>query len=325
MTEKTTSKKINIVFVYEDATRAQSLISMLNRKLDEFGISGSIEAQHKSFRNKVMAALNLKQLKPAIVIVQSRMWNNPVDGFEMLEYCHKTITKEFPFYSIIHGAGIDETRKQWSLKIHHIDSYHLGTCSIDAGADELLITKTIGILMQIDDYLMFHHLETPTINTAKDLIKAIIESLIPLKEAIIRFQTGEGKAFAGVEKILLNLEQELVTVRTYYNELFNLEIERRRFGKMDDTVKVSRNDVSLDTVFSDVSVFLTESKSPLVQLSTWMKTIDPHARHFYEIYQYLETKIGDHRIINFCKDFLTQFAHFETNLGHIERFLGEKI
>ncbi|MCE1247272.1 MAG: hypothetical protein LWY06_11560 [Firmicutes bacterium] len=325
MTEQAPVQKLNIVFIYEDTEKAQALIDGLSKKLNDYGLTGSVNVMAKSFRNKVIAALNLKQLKPAIVVIQSKMWNNQVEGFEMLEYCHKTITQENPFYSIIHGAGLDETRKQWSLKIHHIDSYHLGTCSIERGADELLLTKIVGILMQIEDYVMFHHLETPTLNTAKDLIKAILETLSPLKLAITKFQTGEGSAFIGTEKFMLTLDQEITAVRTYYNELFNLEIERRQFGKSNATVQISRTDVSLDRVFSDVSIFLTEARSPLVQLSTMMKTIDPHTKHFYEIYQYLETRIGDSRIINFCRDFLTQYAHFEANLGHIERFLGEKV
>lgn len=319
------NEKQLILFVYEEKERARQISAMLEEKLKEYEMLDSMIISIKDYRNKVLAAIGIKQIKPIMVIVQSRMWNKPDAGFELLEYFNKSIAKHEPFYSILHGTGLDESKKRRSFQLHQKDPYHLGTCSTDIKADELLITKIVGVMMQIEDYVVFHHLETPTVGNVKELINNIITPLYPLKQAMLKFRTGEGKCFEGIERLLLNLEYEVRKIREYYNELFNMEIERRRFGKIDETMRVRKTDISIDEVFSEISIFLTDVRSPLVQLVIWMRTIDSALTHYYQIFQFLESRIGDYQVLGYCRVFLTKFAEFERNLQIIEDFIGEKV
>jgi len=325
MSISTNNEKLLILFVYENKKRARQIAAMLYEKLKEYRMHDSITLGIKDYRNKVLAAMGIKQLKPIIVIVQSRMWNKEDAGFEILEYFNESIAKQDPFYSIIHGTGLDKKKKYRSLKIHQRDPYHLGTCSGDIKADELLITKIVGVMMQIEDYVAFHHLEAPTARNIRELINKIITPLYPLKKAMLRFQTGEGKCFEGIESFLLNIDYEVRKIREYYNELFNMEVERRRFGKIEEQMRVHTTNFSIDEVFSEISIFLTDVRSPLIQLVIWMKTIDSSYTHYYQIYQYLEGKIGDYQVLGFCRVFLTRFAEFERNLKIIEDFIEEKV
>ncbi|MCD4784218.1 MAG: hypothetical protein K8T10_10400 [Candidatus Eremiobacteraeota bacterium] len=325
MSIRENNEKLLILFVYEEKERARQISTLLEEKLKEYEMLDSIVVSIKDYRNKVLAAIGIKQLKPVMVIVQTKMWNKSDAGFELLEYFIVSIAKHEPFYSILHGSGFDDNKKRRSFQLHQRNSYHLGTCSADIKADELLITKIVGVMMQIEDYVLFHHLETPTAGNVRELIGNIITPLYPLKQAMLKFRTGEGKCFEGIERLLLNLEYEVRKIREYYNELFNMEVEKRRFGKIDERMRIRKTDFSIDEVFSEISIFLTDVRSPLVQLVTWMKTIDSTLTHYFQIYHFLESKIGDYQVLGYCKVFLTRFAEFERNLKVIEDYIGEKV
>jgi len=315
-----------IVFlIYQDKQRGKELARALEIKMRELGIIDNYEVIIQSYSNKMTASLGIKENLPIFTLIQSSLWGDNEAGFELLEYYNRTYSDHLPFYSIIHGTGLDQKRRARSLKLNEVDPYHLGTCSADLKVDELLIEKIIGVLMQQEEYVEFEHLESQTAIDVDELIEGITSKLYPLKEAVVRFRSGDGKCFAGVEPFLLNMEYELKKVREYYNYLFNIEIQRRKFGKIDDVMRRTSKEVAIDEVFSDISQFLTHTQSPLVQMAIWMKSINPSQTHYFQIYQFLEGKIGDNRIHGYCRVFLENFKRFEKNIELVRDYVSQKV
>lgn len=325
MSKQDSGNKYVIMFIFENKLRGKELSNTLSRSLIKHGIRDAFDIQLKDYRNKVVAAMGVKSVQPVFLIVQLKMWNDPRAGIELLEYCRSSVAKELPFYSIIHGAGINDDIKERSLKIFQEDPFHLGTCSSDLKMDDMLVEKILGVINEAEEHIVFGHLETAVSYTARQLIANILETLAPLKEAFTSFEMGKNDAFRGLERFLLNMDYELKKLRVYYNELFTLEVAKRQLGKSSETIRYKTREVSIVEVFSDVSIFLTDSRSPLVRLSTWMKTADPEIETYYEIGQYLEAKIGDYNVLGFCRVLLERYAEFEEQLQIVEEYLGEKV
>lgn len=325
MKTENTQEKLNILLLYENKERAEEIHQLLLRRLTGENLHQSTVVHIQDSRNKVAAAMAIKRLEPVIVVVQMKMWNNPKAGLELLEYCLSSVAQEMSFYSIIHGASIDEEKKQLSSAYFEKDSFHLGTCSLDIRLDDLLVEKIIGIINQNEDNIIFEHIETTITRTAKELYSRILNTLLPLKNAFQLFQTGHGDCFKGTEKLLLNLHYEIKKLRMYYNELFNLEVQRMKFGRLEDKAVVKKTEIPIHKVFSDINIFLTDSRSPLIRLANWMKSVEPGVKEYYQILQYLESRIGDYQVYGFSKVFLDRFADFEENLSIIDDYLSENV
>ncbi len=318
--------KEKVLFVYEDEVRGSELAKALEMSLSKKGLLDNFDVLLKNYPDKSKAAVGIKTVNPILLVLQKRMWDNNNGGFEVLEYFHENVSDFDPFYSIIHGANIGEAEKKRSWAIYKKDPYHLGTCTSDIRADDLFLEKISGVLAQEEEYIKYEHIESETAFTVEKLIKNIKEPLYPFRDAILKFRKGDGRCFQGVEKFMLNMDYELKKMRMYYNELFNLEVQRKKFGKIGDQVKQrGKRETSIDMVFGEVSQFLTHTRSPLVQMSLWLKSMNPSTKHYYEIYQFLEGKIGDYHIINYCRVFLEHFERFEKNLDIIMEYVKEKV
>lgn len=315
MSENRKEERLLVMFAFTSMTRGHELLKKLKEKLDALDVLEFFNLELRRFRTKELASKGISELRPVLVIIQLDQFKEPDGGFIMLEQCLETVSGDFPFFSIIYGRGIDPHRKHRSQEFHKKDPFHLGTCSSQTKNDNMLLDKIVGVLVQDPIYSRFQHLETATGSKGQQIVNGLLESIDPIKEALEDFSKGNEDCFYGIERTLVNLDKEMLRLRAYYDELYGLFAKKRLIVIPDPT---------LLEALKQISLYLNDRKSPLVQLMIWMKTIDREISTSADICNFLERRIGDYQISGFWTVFNDRYTEFRDNLQKILTFIDSK-
>ena len=305
-----------VMFVFSSMTRGHELLKKLKDKLDELNILEYFNLELRRFRKPDMVDKAISEMRPVLVIVELNQFKEPEGGFGLLEDSLKTVTPQYPFYSMLYGKDFDVSRKKRSKEINDIDPFHLGTCSSRTKNDNMLLDKVVGILVQDPKYVAFQHLETAAGSKAQQIVRGLIESIDPIKEGLEDFGKGNEECFYGIERVLINLDKELARLQSYYNELYTLFSSKR--------LQVIPPPEVMDSL-KRVSQYLNDRKSPLVQLVMWLKTIDRSLSTSSDICNFLERRIGGYQIGGFCTVFMDRYKEFKDDLQAIQKFIDEPV
>lgn len=315
MSELRKEERLLVMFAFTSMTRGHELLKKLKDKLDALDISDYFSLELRRFRTPELAAKGISELKPVLTIIQLDQFKEPDGGFMLLEHCLETVTADFPFYSVIYGRGIDPHRKHRSEELNKKDLFHLGTCSSQTKNDNMLLDKIVGVLVQDPIYARFQHLETAAGSKGQQIVNGLLESIDPIKEALEDFSKGNEDCFYGIERILVNLDKEMLRLRAYYDEFYGLFSKKRL---------ITIPDPSLLEALKQVSLYLNDRKSPLVQLMIWMKTIDREISTSADICNFLERRIGDYQISGYWTVFNDRYKEFRENLQKILLYIDSK-